>query len=548
MDPDIPPPDRPFYRRSGFWIGLGCILPLVIGGAIAWVDAHGRQYAAEMRARLPQAMYTPQEKWPVPPAVPSDDNFCADPLIAPLFRSGSIRSGRGGSVFDLVSKLDNLVELTFSEGTWHGPDSPCSSRSWGTLDEPMTFKSGRDRRAISKYGPIWDSLVPLFPSGPTEPPKTTVELARLLNEARLGAFESGKCFADLEARLAAPRARLPDNVWLSSGSWDPDWYVHRHFLDLTSVIEARGQLALENDDPATAFRSAGILLRLASAIHDVGSKKGRLREWGSNTQERVAALVWLAARDQQWQADQWRSLAGWTSTVDFRQAGIDEVRRVLDDEMTGLRQRLSYPGLRAGIFHGYHYSDVGEELARLIPYGWYTAALAHADFDNWQYLQAFERVEPPAWPLGVLRSPSAESSALSRSFGYGRFSRDNWGSGDNLRSLVIDWATAHVVNEVIRTTAALEQAFARRGAYPESLQELVPEWLPRVPIDLDGKPLRYALEPRNGRYRIWSVGSDEIDDGGWGWRIKARPTELWKSRGIWPSPSGSAKDWVWQYP
>jgi len=391
----------------------------------------------------------------------------------------------------------------------------------------------------------------LFSSGATDPPKTTQELARLLNTARLVGAESGKYFADLEARLAAPHARLPDNVWLSAGSWEADYYLNREFDSLTSVIEARGQLALENDDPATAFRCAGVLLRLAGAMNEVGPKGLGLREWSLNAQGRAAAVVWLAARDHQWQEDQWRSLAGWTSTMDFRQAGIGEVRVILDSEMTVWRQALSDPGAREEIFLGYGYhgaSVVKERLARLVPYGWYTAALAQADLENWQFMEALERVEPPAWPLGVLRASNAEPSALARSFGYGQFSRRNWGSGKGQLELIRHWATAHVVNEVIRTTAALEQTFSRRGAYPASLQELVPEWLPQVPIDLDGQPLRYALEPRNGRYRIWSVGPNGIDDGGREWRIAVRATArwTWNSRASWPSPR--AKDWVWQYP
>ena len=50
------------------------------------------------------------------------------------------------------------------------------------------------------------------------------------------------------------------------------------------------------------------------------------------------------------------------------------------------------------------------------------------------------------------------------------------------------------------------------GAPPASLAELVPTYLPVVPIDpWDGKPLRYAAGPPA---RVWSVGRDGTDDGG----------------------------------
>jgi hypothetical protein len=46
---------------------------------------------------------------------------------------------------------------------------------------------------------------------------------------------------------------------------------------------------------------------------------------------------------------------------------------------------------------------------------------------------------------------------------------------------------------------------------PESLSELVPKYLPKVPIDpFDGKPLRYSKE----KGIIYCVGKDLKDSGG----------------------------------
>ncbi|MEO7299792.1 MAG: hypothetical protein ABI042_14590 [Verrucomicrobiota bacterium] len=49
------------------------------------------------------------------------------------------------------------------------------------------------------------------------------------------------------------------------------------------------------------------------------------------------------------------------------------------------------------------------------------------------------------------------------------------------------------------------------GKLPLALTELVPDFLPQVPIDdFDGKPLRYSVEKKI----IYSVGLDSIDSGG----------------------------------
>jgi len=54
---------------------------------------------------------------------------------------------------------------------------------------------------------------------------------------------------------------------------------------------------------------------------------------------------------------------------------------------------------------------------------------------------------------------------------------------------------------------------AHDGALPETLQQLVPTWLPKIPTDIfDGQPLRYRRLERG--YVVYSIGSDRLDDGG----------------------------------
>jgi hypothetical protein len=67
------------------------------------------------------------------------------------------------------------------------------------------------------------------------------------------------------------------------------------------------------------------------------------------------------------------------------------------------------------------------------------------------------------------------------------------------------------------TVAATQTIFAlkcykeKHGSLPSSLEELVPEFLAKVPTDdFDGKPLRYSLEKKI----IYSVGGDLMDSGG----------------------------------
>lgn len=67
--------------------------------------------------------------------------------------------------------------------------------------------------------------------------------------------------------------------------------------------------------------------------------------------------------------------------------------------------------------------------------------------------------------------------------------------------------------DAAKVAVALEAHRRATGAYPATLDELIPRSLPAPPIDrYDGKRLRYAL--RDGRPVIYSVGGDRTDEGG----------------------------------
>lgn len=53
-----------------------------------------------------------------------------------------------------------------------------------------------------------------------------------------------------------------------------------------------------------------------------------------------------------------------------------------------------------------------------------------------------------------------------------------------------------------------------RGLFPESLDQLLPEYMDSIPHDImDGKPMRYR-RTQEGSCVLWSIGKNRIDDGG----------------------------------
>jgi len=87
---------------------------------------------------------------------------------------------------------------------------------------------------------------------------------------------------------------------------------------------------------------------------------------------------------------------------------------------------------------------------------------------------------------------------------------------------------------------ALERYRHKNGEYPETLDQLVPQFMQKVPHDMvNGKPLVYHRAPE-GRFVLYSVGWDGQDDAG----VPAK-TEWDKKKSSWHEEKG---DWVWMYP
>ena len=60
---------------------------------------------------------------------------------------------------------------------------------------------------------------------------------------------------------------------------------------------------------------------------------------------------------------------------------------------------------------------------------------------------------------------------------------------------------------------AVELFRRKHGKLPETLEELVPDFLPQLPLDpFDGQPLRFLV--RDDAYVIYSIGADRVDNGG----------------------------------
>lgn len=92
-----------------------------------------------------------------------------------------------------------------------------------------------------------------------------------------------------------------------------------------------------------------------------------------------------------------------------------------------------------------------------------------------------------------------------------------------------------LVNEA-RVVCALERHRLAHGRYPEMLDELVPQFVDKIPNDIiGGKPLKYRRDGND--FTLYSVGWNETDDQG---KSFLKPDDYW-------SGDKTKGDWVWVF-
>lgn len=124
------------------------------------------------------------------------------------------------------------------------------------------------------------------------------------------------------------------------------------------------------------------------------------------------------------------------------------------------------------------------------------------------YAKLVEATQEPG-PKSLKRAKQAESKAMSAP-AYHVYSRIMLPS---LSRSVELWLRGIGTKRAMIAALACERYRLANGEWPESLTDLVPEYLKAVPVDpFDGAPIRYA-ETSEG-INLWCIGEDLKDDGG----------------------------------
>lgn len=502
------------FKRRWFRVIAWFLMSVLTLIALLWLSINwaGARALRATEAKFKAAGESLDINKVLPGPVPDERNFCAIPILKDLALVVDGDADKG----EPAAKRKRLKELAF----WR--DELPRIKAKDIPKSPGGDRSGRfsDMAAWSKC------LITLRPDvTPSDNPARTVLNCLSVQDAAV---------AELAAGRDRPEAR-----------WTPDWQTRMsgkppyemtspHVIPIMSMSKA---LALR----ATAAARCGEVGKAHEAIRilaKISKASGNEQVLGLLVASAVANLIAATARElcdaQAGGADDFRRLEELFSSMDLRGNALQAWRGETASLMSAWgqvrrgRYELLFPSgddipatmrlIPGGIYDGGS-AAMGETLLETIilplrDRGW-TASL-----DAMEVYQSSDAGSAGAWQ--TCRHPFQAMSRRMVSSGL-------------IGMLAKAGYTQCLIDQCV-IACVLEQHRIEKGGYPETLEGLALSSGKPLPIDIvSGKPMGYRRTP-DGKYMLWSVGLDRMDDGGK--RIDAR----------FNATETSAKgDWVWSF-
>jgi hypothetical protein len=466
----------------------------------------------------------------VPPPVPDEQNFAAIPFFASLFD-----------------------KATRSESDRRWPDDFSRADQWPR--RIPTLAESVEGRKTGRF--VWDMLAwkTAFEKSQDvlRPSETRDEIAvsdqpdpTTNAQAALFVLEALKPYEPVLAELQAVRER-PHSRYNVRYTWENPWGIllpHLAMIKRTvQLLRLKASAELAAGHSEQALQDILLMLRLADSNRDEPTLISQL--------VRVAALeiafqpIWEGLAAQRWSETQLQSLQTALQRYDF----IADLKQCLEAEKVwgnltialfrDKQSPVSFSSLLAEDGKVDDWVKEADKAFASCPRDWFDAEQRNYNriFDE-RMLTGFDVAAKRVYPRVTDENMHQMDKALG---GPGTWVKDHFAFS---RAFLPAMSRVHLklagtqgYADLAVVACALERHRLANGQYPEALAALAPRFLKAVPHDLvTGKSLQYQRTD-DGRFVVYSVGWNEIDDNG----------EL----AFFASGRGPEKkdgDWVWRYP
>lgn len=418
----------------------------------------------------------------IPPKIPDAENFASTPIFDAIFQASDAGQTPGNPfAFVQYGSEPRLSDL------WSQRQTDLTAWQQFLIKEKVLPKAGENEAA--------DVLLALQRFDP------------LLLELR----EAGK----------RPHCRFPVH-------WEKLFNATLPHLGPLQTASDRFALRLSahlslGDSPA-AYEDFHDGLRLAIAMREEPSIIAGLVRMSIGA--KMVNCVWDGLAKRQWAPPELRKIEADLSGLDWLRDYVFSMsceRGSSNESMDAIIHNSSKYSQALGSFSGI------ERYVWVSPRGWiYQSKVRHNRFLD----ELIARVEPGQHRyFGQRPVPSSPANLVSvpQRIHYLMFF-ETAGALENIETKFVQGAT---ITDEARIACALECFRQKRGAYPESLAELSPEFIAEIPAEVvNGDPYRYR-RTKDGLFLLYSVGTDLRDDGG-----VVNPA-------LRPSKQ---PDWIWSYP
>ncbi len=524
-----PQPAEPFSEWLHSWRYLFCFLGLVGLVLLFYAEENWRGYRAwesykqQMTAR--GAQFEPAAF--IPPRVSDDENFAMTPALAPMFEfvagTQHWRDTNAPRRFqDLTAKYDAAARLA-------NPRSVGSVNSW--------------IRARTDLG-LWAAA---FLQGTNSHPHTGESPLSTHFTSRDAATAVLQDLLDFnpvldELRTASQRPHARFNLRYEESNPAAILLPHlsriKYFCQVLQ-LRASAELALDRMDDARQD------LELMFRLTDATRKEPILISQLVRMAELQLALAPLAEGMGQWSEAQLRALQERLQAFDF----CADLNRSLQAERV-----LFGDGVIEYVRRSHNKFDLMDEFSRVSDGSssspiWPMAVLTTAAPSGWLYLEqlnhsvAFDQYLLPLIDVTnrkirptAVRDANDAISRLTQRSPVDSLLHHQFFSGLLLPAIsrVAEKAAfAQTAVDTATVACALERYRLAHGQLPDSLDNLTPQFIARLPHDIiNGKPLIYRHAP-DGHYLLYSVGWNETDDGGSPKQKKTGDAERQEGDWVW---------------
>ncbi|MEY3535061.1 MAG: hypothetical protein RLZZ582_637 [Verrucomicrobiota bacterium] len=465
----------------------------------------------------------------VGPRVPDAQNFARHPLMDGLLSHTATNDAKGRPTFQWTGqrKIAELQEaLRFPEPRSDEPKGGNRLRRTGPDLEALAslLKSGTHREKRTVYDP-----------GRTEPRETN-DLVHLpippagmpTAQAVLYAFEGRRAVLD-QVTEATRRPRAQYDLRYADGPFAllPHLAIHK---SIAMKLRTRSAARVAAGDTAGAAEDIDTLLRLAELTGEDPTLIGYLVRVA--IQSIAFSAFWDGTAQHAWSDAQ---LAAFQQRFEGLKQRDSLVKAFRGERLFG---KTTFELMREGrldpdTLGAMESDESGNSIGwGLVPRAWLLQNQAYHSKVLDQVVGALQRCDPER---GIAAKGSIWETERVEQTVFNTAGRRFHPYRIFTHLLLPGLAKVHAkadrsltTSRLAITVAGLERHRLATGRYPKSLDDLVPKWVPTVPLDpMDGQPLRYRLNA-DGTFTVYGIGPNQTDD-----------------NGVFESKQGQDLDWVW---